>query len=256
MTTAKASAAILSVLLLGGCVPNLYRDTFVPSGTVLPEGGASCGVKMRMADPDSVRQLVSQAMSEGWIVVGQSGFNGMHNPWSKAIDLAKDKNADLVILCENFTNMGERDAIALDTVYVHTYEFGNVNIWHRGRHRSRPYSGFTTTAVSHARPIKIPVRLYDQSAVFLKRDSGSGKFGLILSYKPRTPDVPSTAPVEVSVAVVVKNSPAARQGIAPGDKVVNLNGVAIKTYADLAKALGAAEVIRSAQTIPAKGAAK
>lgn len=256
MLKIKVSALAALLMLTGGCIRNVYRDTFIPSNGVLPEPEGSGEVTMRMADPDSVRQLVADAMSEGWVVVGQSGFNGMHNPWSKAIDLAKEKGADLIVLCENYSGMGERSAVVLDTVYVHTYEFGNVNVWRHGRYQPRPYSGFSTAAVTQERQVAIPVRLYDQSAVFMRRDTTIGKFGLVLSYKPRTPDVPLSASVDVQVGIVVKNSPAAKQGIRSGQKVTKINGISVKTYADLARALGADEKIVSAETKDATGGGK
>lgn len=249
MSTFGKSVSFVVLLACAGCVRNVYRETFIPSASAVSENGGGGQVELRMADPDSFQQLVSDAISEGWIVLGQSGFKGMHNPWSKAIEVAEENGADLIVLCENFAEMGERDAVAVDTVYVHTHEFGNVNIWRRGRVRSRPYSTFSTTAVSQARNIKIPVRFYDQSAVFMRRDTTIGKFGLVLSYKPRTPDVPESAPVEVLVAAVVKNTPAFRQGIVKGQKVVEINGHTIKTYAELAAALGEDEKILSARTV-------
>ena len=76
MLKIKVSALAALLMLTGGCIRNVYRDTFSPSKGVLPEPEGSGEVTMRMADPDSVRQLVADAMSEGWVVVGQSGFNG------------------------------------------------------------------------------------------------------------------------------------------------------------------------------------
>ncbi|MBO4647715.1 MAG: PDZ domain-containing protein, partial [Lentisphaeria bacterium] len=66
-----------------------------------------------------------------------------------------------------------------------------------------------------------------QYACFLAKRSYVNPFGV---YFIRPEDIPGSRDTRVRIALVVPGSPAARQGIRPGDPVKRINGVLVTSY--------------------------
>lgn len=173
-------------------------------------------------------------LEEGYERIGRSGFYGIHCPWRRAMDLAEDIGADLILLREHFREKETRTGIAVIPTVSTSQTSGSMNVFSPGGAAMGTYSGTTTTTSYNAVPYSYTVKLYNQEAIFFRKIKNFGEFcGAYVGFPSFLPrDDPDEA-ITLHVVAVVKGSRAWREGIRRGDVVEKVNGVVLSTRQDV-----------------------
>ena len=220
--------ACLLTSCIAGLQQNPYEHNFrVPGRPVDEYVPAEPGTVPRLevvTDWDRLRALQEEG---GYVVLGTSAFTQTWVPRRYALDFASRLGASLVLVFHHNKKDKEKpDPYAsrfVKAVYHRPSVFGPV----------MPPDNYTWTT-----PIfpEIPrpggnagvVRF--QYACFLAKRRHAAPFGV---YFIRPEDIPGSRDTRVRVALVVPRSPAARQGIKPGDPVKRINGTLVTSFSDV-----------------------
>ena len=92
----------------------------------------------------------------------------------------------------------------------------------------------STTVKMNAASVQQNVDVYDHDAMFFKKIDTSNLYGVYWDIPKRLPLEKADAPITVRILAVLQGSPAEKDGIKRGQIVKAINGVAIKTRADIA----------------------
>lgn len=228
----------LALLCLTGCVVNRYKETYVPSASVLAETfvkGEPGAVAIR---PVKTESEVLDAIEEGYIPLGNSSFTDTHCPWACAITMAEEIGADLVLIDEAPKGTEVRTSVLYLPSYHHSYSYGTTSATSYGAYGAHTtygsYSGSTTSTSYHAMPVQYVVEIYEQTAMFLRKGTWGDFYGAILQQSPRLPDEADDTEAPVRVFAVLKGSRAQKEGLTRNQRVVAINGKPIRTRADFA----------------------
>jgi hypothetical protein len=157
----KIISVIAVTLLLASCV-NSYKQNYRPF--VNTEANTNLELLTEGATPivnksTNVSQDVANAKAQGYIVVGESTFNGELQPIDNLINQAKAVKATMVIYSANYTDT--------ETVTSTSYVPVDTTTYSAGRYGGRNYDDVSTTSGLVPVPTVSQVRNFDQHAVFL-----------------------------------------------------------------------------------------
>lgn len=154
--------AIAAALLLASC--NSYKENYRqfvdtqtnPNLQLLAQGATPLVTKSQ-----NVQQDVAIAKSNGYIVVGESSFNGELQSVDNLIAQAKNVKATMVIYSSKYTDT--------QLITTHRYVPRDTTTYTSGRYEGKKYEETSTTSGLVAIPEISEVRNFDQNAVFLVR---------------------------------------------------------------------------------------
>ncbi|MCD6027293.1 MAG: hypothetical protein K0R08_1812 [Solimicrobium sp.] len=148
-------------LLLNACVNGFQQNyqAFVntqaaPGLVLLAEGALPILTKS-----DDLKQDVSMAKSQGYIVIGEASFNGELESVDNLISQAKAVKATMVIYSSSYTDT--------QTISTTSYVPVDSTTVSSGRYGDKKYSEVSTTSGVVPVPTISQVRNFDQRAVFL-----------------------------------------------------------------------------------------
>ena len=102
------------------------------------------------------------------------------------------------------------------------------------RLKKEKVSALSATARMNAAPAKRNADIYDHDVMFFKKMDTSSLYGVYWDVPRRLPTETAESPITVRILAVLHGSPAEKDGIKRGQVVKAINGVAIKTRADIA----------------------
>lgn len=251
-----------ALLCLAGCVGNRYEEAYVPRPSVLAERFAKGAPGPVILRPVTTEEGVLEALESGYVPLGNSTFTGDHCPWACAVDFAEKIGADLVLIDERHKGVEARTSILYLPSYQYSYSYGTVHSTAYGAIYAPSYtaygvgssygtySGNTLSTTYNAVPVQRVVNVYDQTAMFLRKGDFGDFYGAILRQSPRLPDEAPDAEIPVRVFAVLKGSQARKDGLSRGQRVLSINGKAIRTRADFTPFAEAPERIRSVEVAP------
>lgn len=234
--------ALLGLALAAGCASNGYTDSYRSYGGYAEAG---TGNVVRVVDVPMVsREVVLKWMSDGWVPIGDSRFIGELASQDKLVAQAQKAGAQLVLVSKVHV-----DTVTGATPVTSYQPYTTYSTGPRGRAYSQtswyPYTEYNTYTMDR----------YDQAAVYLVRRQQAMAFGAI---------VDELAPAErqqlgtnrgVKVAAVVRDTPAWKANVLPGDIILSINGKDVANEAELEQAAGGGgqvEVLRNGQRLALK----
>ncbi len=229
-TKVYAWIALALAPLAAGCLTNAYEEHYVAQPSELVEHfvrGRPGTVQVR---PAITEEGVIAALEEGYVPLGSSAFVGVHCPWVCAVDVAEDEGADLVLIDEVPKGTGKRTSV----VFLPSTQLGYSVGGYRGRRHSGAGVSAGISGGIASQTVASDVALYEQTALFLRKGDYAGFYGALLYIPPRLPDEPVDAEAPVTVLAVLKGSPAARDGIRRGQRVLAVNGTRLTTRSTFA----------------------
>ena len=151
---------LLGLLLLAGCATNGFSTYYNDEGYDITDFIAlKQGEKVQLIDTMEPDKKVKEFEKQGYIVIGTSSFSSEYEPFSKAIQTAKEKGATVVIL--------NSDVSGTRTKTNTTYHHGYVNSWNSPY--SASYSGVSTTHSTQYYSDNYNVTVFNQVAYFLAK---------------------------------------------------------------------------------------
>lgn len=158
---------IFLVFLISGCTSNsfldYYNDEQIPLDGIIP-----CDIKeIRLIETQEPEEKIKKYKKQGFVVLGFSEFEGEWEPRYRAIELAKEKKACLVILSSSLTQTEEREftvPIPQAGYSHHSGQVGNIS-----------YSGNTASVSTAYVNQRYHVKYFNQEAVFLGKKNGYTK---------------------------------------------------------------------------------
>lgn len=193
---------LASGFLLTSCT-NPYARWYTPySNELLPP---SDDVEVIRASPASYLATIRRLQTEGYLQIGESGFNATKYDVRFAVKHAKEIGADTVVVAHKFTD-------------TETYTDGYIEYDFE----------FDFDLV----PVIISERRYDQSAMYFSRNLQKPKFGIY--YEVLTPAEKQANETNhgLKATVVINNLPMFDAGIIPGDILLEMNGRKLITVED------------------------
>jgi hypothetical protein len=245
---ASASAVLLLVTVmacsLSGCgnsFSQFYSGktlTQLRAEGVLPADPEGSPKVYRVAD---LPTALDERLQEGWVMMGTSSWNGPVE-WSDETKLAgehaKQIGASLVLW--GWRPAGSRTASIPVTTPTTSTSYTSGTVYSGGS--SASYTGTSTNYGTQTSFQAISVPRYDYEAVFLYRSAGPSVFGVYLGrLTPADQEKAGTLSGAI-IRIVVKDSPAAKGGLLPGDVIVRIGERAIADDNDIQ---GAIDLYRS-----------
>lgn len=233
MRTLKMLVLIAAVGTLAGCAANpfgKYYTSYLPDHSDLVS--LPKGEEPKLIDKgDSTRTLVGMC-EQGYILVGQSSFNGGVVSKSKALDEAKKIGASVVLFYSQYTNT-ENSQIPLilpSTQTSDTSAYGMIG--------SRPIFGQSTTSTYGTQTIYIPhtVQRYNYLATFWKKNAKPLETGLRLHGMTSQERREIGGNIGFKVTCVITGSPAFYANVLRGDVIERMGDIDLRVKSDLRRA--------------------
>jgi hypothetical protein len=216
--------------LVSGCAGNPYTKFYTPAPEatlrVLPQRR----VQAPPVNPELIRGInptedIPALQAEGWVVIGQSSFNGPKLDSDDALEQARKVGADRVVMYGALAST-EHTVVPLTLPTTQTsFSNGTATAYGPAGTATAYGSAVTTTYGTETTYLPMTVRRYDGLAFYLvkARYAFGGIFrNLTAEESQHAGTVNGTA-----IAVVVRGSPAAAAGILPGDVVLKADGEAV-----------------------------
>lgn len=228
-------------LVLCGCATNNYMSFF----SSLDKNRAKCEIK-KVRYPH-VEELVSKDevyawRAKGYEVIGESSFCDKWKSRTAAIDVARKIGAEVVLVYSKLESEETKTTTINVPQTTTTYQRGTMY----RNNRSWNYSETTTSTTYVPTQINYTERFYAQQAYFLARRSVINSFGVYFVEPLVVPGQPTNVDSAI-VDVVIAGSPAEKAGLAPGDKVVGINGAKITSFKDVQKYMNGEVEIREVE---------
>ena len=207
------------VFPLCSCRSNYYEMNYIPT----PETDfVPADAPPRLMEVASWDLLKSLQEKDGYVVIGTASFYHQWVPRTFALECAEKHRASLVLVSHQ---PGEEKVkskivympVATTGYYVYGPAYG-------------PYGGPAGVTWAYTSYGSVPVvvnyaeKYYPQFAYFLAKRKHISSFGV---YFLLPENIPGNDRGPVRVAIVVPGSPAAKQGIRPGDRVRMVNSIPI-----------------------------
>lgn len=218
---------IALVATIAGCAANPYKQ-FYTSNYNKSDPNARQNVeflaenqqpKIIRVSPDQVRDQVRTLVSQGYIVLGSSAYNGPVASEAQVAQVAKSVGATLAIHSASYAGTETRTRIESVGTISNTYGggqvYGDVNLG---------YSGNSTTYGTQNIPVVDQIRRYEVSAVYMAKAPYPGKFGAI--FVPLDPEMRRNLQRNTGavVDIVMESFPAFYANLLSGDVVIEVNG--------------------------------
>src|SRR5947209_3719521 len=137
----KILAVAAATIFLTACV-NSYQQNYrpfintqaAPNLELLAEGATPLIIKS-----DDIKKDIANAKAEGYIVIGESSFNGELQSQRNLMKQAKEVRATLVFYSANYTDT--------ETVTTTSYVPSDTTTYSSGRYGRKSYEETTTTSV-------------------------------------------------------------------------------------------------------------
>ena len=120
------------------------------------------------------------------------------------------------------------------------------------RLKKEKVSVLPATARMNAAPAKRNADVYDHDVMFFKKMDTSSLYGVYWDVPRRLPTETAESPVTVRILAVLHGSQAEKDGIKRGQVVKAINGVAIKTRADIVPYVLRQECIKKLEVADAR----
>lgn len=238
----------IGLLLTSGCVTNYYEDHYADLNDPLARHcppPSSEQVKIR---PVLSKDDLISTIEKGYLPIGECSFVAPHAPWHQAVDVAREKGCDLVLIDEVFQTEKKYTSVlhVPTTDFYHSYDHAYYyDRW--GRPHYGHYLSSTTVHGTQVVPYTRLVKQYNQTAMFLRKADFSNLYGVFISVPPRLPGTDLNEPCQATVLAVVQGSQAEKDGIRRSAKIQSLNGKQIKNRHDLMPFLADLRTINSVE---------
>ena len=185
---------------------NQYENNFTPSAQRVAFLKAPPGTRPELYEIEDWELLRDYQEKEHYAVIGYSSFGQSWMPRYLALECAEKIGAPLVLVYSVPAASGEKTAVPDHQpycgVFLPTRNYG----WTKRLRRTAPVTDNPAGAD------------YLQFAYYLAKREHINSFGVYFLFPASTRDS------RIRIGVVVPGSPAAKQGIRPGDRVVSING--------------------------------
>jgi hypothetical protein len=220
----------VALALLAGCAANPYAKFYQPA----PDEVLRTVPQRRVQAPPAVPELLrgnspqedlDALYAEGYVLVGQSSFNGPKLSSDDAVEQGKKIGADRVIVYGALAST-EHTEIPLTLPTTQTSVTNGMATAYGPAGSATAFGTATTTTYgTQTTYIPMTVRRYDALALYLVKEKYSfgARFRNLTAAESKT-----TGTVDgVALAVVVRGSPAAAAGFLPADVVTKVNGTSV-----------------------------
>ena len=199
-------AAVLAVLSAACRQVNQYENNFTPSAQRVDFLKAPPGTRPELYEIEDWDLLRYYQEKEHYAVIGYSSFGQSWMPRYQALKCAEKNGAPLVLVYSVPAASGGQaevpDHQPYCGVFLPTRNYG----WIKRLRRIAPVTDNPAGAA------------YYQFAYYLAKREHINSFGVYFLFPASAQDS------RIHIGVVVPGSPAAKQGIRPGDRVVSING--------------------------------
>lgn len=217
--------AVMVVLSgLTGCVTNNYESFYASNSRNLSYVEQK-PVKYPHIDELFYLDEVQLWRKKGYEVIGQSSFRGLWTPRTKAIDVARKHQAEVVLVYYKLEEERKESATVVLPQTSTTYHHGSIS---GPPGVTTSYSGYSTS-VSHV-PVTLEYmnRFYSQRAFYLAKRKMLNSYGIYFLLPENVPGRPENEPVVIDV--VLEDSPAEKSGLKAGDVIQSINGKPIPSF--------------------------
>lgn len=172
---------------------------------------------------DDLARDVRIARSKGYIVVGESSFNGERESERGMVQQAQQNGAVMVLFSSKFAGTRTITTPLFLPNNKTTYSSGTVN----GTGGSANYSGTSTTYGTTVVPLTTEQQRYNQAAVYFVKSTRKPRVGLVAL--DLTPELRKNLErnTGVIVDIVREESPAFIANVLPGDVIIEINGATV-----------------------------
>lgn len=233
----KILLLICSVVVVTGCATNGYNKFYSP--VVDARTLSDVEILQEEQEPkifgtDDFNRDISILRAKGYIVVGESSFNGGLESVSHASDQAKEVGATVVLVKSEYTNTQTINSALFVPNNQTTYYSGSVY----GGGKLGGYSGMSTTYDTTVIPYTSYQRRYDQNAIYFVKSNKKYKFGLIID--DLSPELRNRLERNTGalISIVVENTPAFYANVIPGDVLIAVDGVEVRNAENASYILG------------------
>jgi len=160
--------------------------------------------------------------AEGYVVIGQSSFNGAKFTDEQAIEQGKVVGADRVVIYSKFSS-AEHTAIPLTLPTTQTsVTNGSATAYGSGGTATAYGSAVTTTYGTQTTYVPMTIRRYDAFALYVVKEKYA--FGAIFREVNPSESQRIGTVNGVALTSIVRGSPAAAAGFLPGDILTKADG--------------------------------
>lgn len=232
----NACLVLMAGLLLAGCATNGFRQ-FYHDQTHGADFYSFHDLTANTGQPELIegndpQKTIHDMMENGYVMMGYSSFHGPLEDESKAVAMAKELHADVVVVYSSYANT-RSGAMPIQMPTTQTsYSTANLHAYGSNGAWANAYgTGTTTTYGTQTTYMPYSVEVYNQDAqYFIKKKPGVvGLYVADLSESKRR-QIASNQGIEVKV--VTKGSPAFRADIMEGDVIKKIDGKEIATAKD------------------------
>ena len=172
--------------------------------------------------------------SKGYVVIGESSFNGENEDSRNAVAQAKRVGATVVLVSSRYTNTQTTTTLLSLPDNKTTVHSGIVsgNTVYNGRNggylgsssTSGIYQGTSTTLGTKQVPITTQQHRYDQNAVYLVKSNKKWKFGMGVADFNSSQRFELETNTGAIIDFVIEGSPAFYANLIPGDILISVDG--------------------------------
>lgn len=237
----RLAIALLVTIALSGCATSGYKQFYKPyvDAKTLPQVQLLAeGQEPQVFGTDNFDRDILILQSKGYLLIGQSAFNGGYEDTKNAAEQAKIIGATIVLVSSKYTNTQTTTSPLFLPDNKTTYHSGTAsgstsyNSAYSGylgnSNTNATYSGTSTTYGTKVVPITTQQRRYDQNAVYFVKSTKKLKIGIKIS--DLTPEQRATLErnTGVVIKVVFEDSPAFYSNILVGDVLIEFDGQLVK----------------------------
>ncbi len=243
----------------GGALVNLNGELIGINSQILSPGGASGGnIGIAFSIPSNMaKSVMEQLLKDGKVHRGQLGINiqNITDDTAKALEL-KEKNGVLVSNVKTGSAADKAGVKRGDIVTaINGEKIEDSNVLRNKVAGTAPGTAIKLSVVRDGKDLELTAKLDEFSVGDAKKpgldqsddengtipQNQSGKLGL--SLQPVTPQIAKQLSLDANEGMVVtdvdQSGPAAEEGVARGDVIIEINKKAVKSISDVQSALNA-----------------
>lgn len=215
-------------LLICGCTTSGYQQFYSQYSDPYSDPnieGLPQDQEPQLYGTNDFRRDIRLLQAKKYVVVGESSFNGAYEDTKNALAQAKRVGASIVLVKSEYTDTQTSTSALFVPNTQTTYHSGNL-------YSSSYSANYSGTSVSHGTsvvPYTTHQRRYDQNAVYLARLTKKIKFGVVMENLTREQKVEIERNTGAFVDIVIEDTPAFFSNLLPGDIVLEIDGVNVKS---------------------------